>query len=846
MSRFLVSFLPMFCLLIAACDAQTNKNQGLSLKWELLENQFETPAHHKARFLIENQTGLPIEPGWKLYFNSVFFDLNAQIENPDVELKHLAGDFFVLTGKGKDAGIPKGESLSITYQSRNPHLKNHHAPEAPIFSLANGALVSNIQFEVSEMSVWDMRKQAGDSKLPIPTPDRLFEQNEGLSLLPKKDLPPFLPTPKSWKINGETQIVAQAGLAVVGDKAFAESATYLTKKIKEHYNPEILKSEKPIQIRISKREGFPVEGYSLEIRDRRVLILASDERGAFYGVQSFLALQPSDFWKGDSESLLLPQISIEDYPAYSYRGFFLDVARNFQTKEEIFRILDLMALYKLNTFHFNLANDEGWRIEIDALPELTAYGSKRGFSTDEENFQWPFYGSGVSPDKLPGSGFYSQHDFKEILRYAKERNIEVIPEIGFPAHSRAAIKAMEKRYEHYKKDGEIQKAEEYRLIDPDDQSKYLSAQNFRDNTVCVCKESVYHFFETIVMEFKGMYEEVGVPLKVFHTGGDEVPHGVWEESPICKEFLAENKSLKENDLGPYFRSRIGFFLKNEGIQQAGWEEIGQVEQKGEVVPNPNFSDRNWRIYAWNAVAGWGGEDMAYRLANAGYPVVISSSANYYFDLAYDWDPRERGHTWSGVGDMYQSWKTVPGQFFLSHDQTIDGEPWDWEKAKENFEVLTAAGKRNILGIQGQLWTETVKSPDMLEYYVIPKILGLVQRAWEGDPAWSTAVTIEEKKADRQKEWNLFVNQVAQVEVPRLESFQGGYKIRIPAPGLKRVGDQVFANLQLPGLEIRFTSNGQTPSPQDSLYSGPIPYSPNLRFRAFSPDGQGSMVSQLED
>ncbi|NVK51239.1 MAG: hypothetical protein HWE09_15815, partial [Cyclobacteriaceae bacterium] len=167
MSRFVVSFLPMFCLLIAACEAQTNKNRGLSLKWELLENQFEAPAHHKARFLIENQTGLPIEPGWKLYFNSIFFDLNAQIENPDVELKHLAGDFFVLTGKGKDAGIARGESLSITYRSRNPHLKNHHAPEAPIFSLANGTLVSNMQFEISEMSVWDMRKQAGDSKLPI-------------------------------------------------------------------------------------------------------------------------------------------------------------------------------------------------------------------------------------------------------------------------------------------------------------------------------------------------------------------------------------------------------------------------------------------------------------------------------------------------------------------------------------------------------------------------------------------------------------------------------------------------------------------------------------------------------
>ncbi|MCS5489876.1 family 20 glycosylhydrolase [Algoriphagus limi] len=846
MSRFVLSFFLIFSVLLTSCEAQTSMNEALSIRWELIENQLDDSSGSRAQFVIENHSGQTIESGWKLYFNSIFFDLNAQIESPGIELTHLAGDFFVLTGRGKEAAIPKGGILTVSYRSKNPHLKNHHAPDAPIFTLANGTIVPDIQFEKSEMSVWDLRNQAGESQLPIPTPDRLFEQNEGLSVLPKEDLPPFLPTPKTWKINGEPQWVTQAGLAVVGDKSFAKAATFLTKRIKENYNPEILKTEKPIQIRVSKKDGFPAEGYSLEIRDRRVLILASDERGAFYGVQSFLALQPADFWKGNAEGLLLPQISIEDYPAYSYRGFFLDVARNFQPKEEIFRILDLMALYKLNTFHFNLANDEGWRIEIEALPELTQYGSKRGFSTDEADFQWPFYGSGISPDKYPGTGFYTQEDFKEILRYAQERQIEVIPEIGFPAHSRAAIKSMEKRYERFQQAGNLEKAEEFRLIDPEDQSEYLSAQNFRDNTVCVCKESVYRFFETVVMEMKGMYQEVGTPLKVFHTGGDEVPYGVWEKSPICEEFLAENKSLKQEDLGPYFRSRIGFFLKNEGIQQAGWEEIGQLADNGKVVPNPNFAERKWRLYAWNAVAGWGGEDMAYRLANAGFPVVISSSANYYFDLAYDWDPRERGHTWSGVGDMYQSWKSVPGKFYLSHDQTIDGKDWNWEKAKERFEVLTEEGKKNILGIQGQLWTETVKSPEMLEYYVIPKIFGLVQRAWEGDPDWSSATSIEEKKALRLKEWNVFVNQVAQVELPRLESFQGGYKIRIPAPGLKRVGDQVFANLQLPGLEIRYTVNGGIPSRTDSLYSGPVTYSPNLRFRAFSPNGQGSNVSQLED
>ncbi|NVJ85371.1 MAG: family 20 glycosylhydrolase [Algoriphagus sp.] len=846
MNRFILSLILFQFVVFMACDAQSPEKNGLTIQWNLLDNQFDPPGFHRAQFILENHTGQAFQEGWKLYFNSVFFDLNAQLEDSAFEIEHLAGDFFVLKGKDSGKKIKEGEVISITYKSNRPFLKNHHAPESPIFSLSDGKLLSDISYQSSEMSVQDLKKYVGEQNLPIPTAELLFEQNDGLSLLPKEELPPFLPSPKSWKINGESIVASQAGVGVIGDKEFGSVAAFLTKRIKEFYSPEIIRTEKPIQIRISQKDGMPLEGYSLEIRDRRVLILASDEQGAFYGVQSFLALQPANFWSGETMSILLPQIRIEDHPSFGYRGFFLDVARNFQPKEEILKLLDLMALYKLNTFHFNLANDEGWRIEIKSLPELTTYASKRGFSQDEADFLWPFYGSGISENQSPGSGFYSQEDFKEILNYAKERHIEVIPEIGFPAHSRAAIKAMEKRYEKFKKAGDLEKAEEFRLIDPEDKSVYLSSQNFRDNTICVCRESVYNFFETVVMEMKGMYEKAGLKLKTFHTGGDEVPRGVWEKSPICQEFLAQINSLKVEDLGPYFRSRIGYFLKNEGIRQAGWEEIGQKESNSQIIPNSEFADRDWQLYAWNAVAGWGSEDMAYHLANAGYPVVISSSANYYFDLAYDWDPRERGHTWSGVGDMYQSWKTVPNKFFLSHDLTIDGAEWDWTVEESSFEKLTEIGKKNILGIQGQLWTETVKSPAMLEYYVIPKIFGLAQRAWEGDPAWAEASSKEAMKEARIREWNVFVNQVSQQEIPKLEKFHGGYHMRIPAPGLKKVGSKVHANLQLPGLEIRYTTNGQDPTLKDMLYQEPVEYSQGLRFRAFSPSGQGSFVSQLED
>lgn len=846
MKRILFLILMIYFSLSFACTAQNQAEKSLKIEWDLVENKLSEPYSHQAKFIIENQSEVDIQPGWKLYFNSVFFDLNAQLKSPDFEIKHLAGDFFVLTGSEAVGLIPVGEKLEIEYLSRNPHFKNSHAPDGLIFTLADGSIASNLRYQKHEMSVWDLEKYAAGSPLPVPTPAILFSQNESLKELSIEEIPPFVPTPHSWSRQGETIQVTQAGLAVVGDKVFAETATYLTKQIKAHYNPDVDRAEKPVQIRISRKEGFPSEGYFLEIRDRRVLILASDEKGAFYGVQSFLALQSADFWDGLSNQLTLPQISISDHPAYSYRGFFLDVGRNFMPKDEIFRLLDLMALYKLNTFHFHLANDEGWRLEVKALPELSEYASQRGFSDNETDFLWPFYSSGVEKGQSPGSGFYTQEEFREILLYAAERKIEVIPEIGFPAHSRAAIKAMEKRYERFSQLGEIEKAEEFRLIDPNDNSPYLSAQNFRDNTICVCRESVYNFFETVVSEIKAVYEDAGLSLKTFHTGGDEVPHGVWENSPLCEQFLKDNKSMTKAGLGDYFRSRIGYFLKRQGIQQAGWEEIGQKLEGGEVIPNPDFSDRSWQLYAWNAVAGWGGEDMAYRLANAGYPVVISSSANYYFDLSSSWDPRDRGHTWSGVTSLFNTWQTVPGKFHLSHDETVEGKPWDWEEAEQSFEKLTEKGKENILGIQGQIWTETVKSPEMLESYLLPRFLALTERAWVGDPDWSEASTTREKLEKRELEWNIFVNQVGQIEIPKLEKINGGYEISISPPGLQLREGMVYANTELPSLIIRFTTDGSEPTAESSLYSEPIPFSEKLRFKAFTKSGQGSHVSWLEN
>jgi hexosaminidase len=830
----------LFLLTTLPCWSQ------VSAKWELLENRFESPEFHRARLTLKNESLGEIQSGWKLYFNSVFISVNAEAKTQPFRIKHLQGDFFVLENDGKSPLISPGNEISIEYQSRGPYLKNSYAPEGLIFVTSNGSHFEIDDYKVQAITVDQLAEMASNTPLPIPTLELIYKQNEGLNLLPRNQLPPYLPSPKSWNYTGETLKIKNAGLAVVGAPEFVDASTYLLLAIKKGYKPTVNRAEAPINIRIVKSPELAEEGYGIAVSGRKVVISASTPKGAFYGVQSFLAMMPPTFSTESSDEIVLPQVQIQDEPAYGYRGFFLDVARNFQPKSQILKLLDLMSFYKLNVFHFNLANDEGWRLEIPGLPELTDFGSKRGFSEDESEFLWPYYASGADSEKSSaGSGYYSVTDFQEILAYAKARNIEVIPELGVPAHSRAAIVAMEKRYVKLNKSGKTTEALQYRLADPNDQSRYLSAQNFRGNTVCVCQESTYSFYEKLVIEVKTMYQSAGVELKNWHTGGDEVPRGVWTDSPICKDFLAENPDIKLEDLNDYFRSRAAEILKRNGLEMGGWEEIGQTHQGNSVTPNAKFADQNWRLYAWNAVAGWGGEDMAYKLANEGYPVVICSSANFYFDLAYDWDPNERGHTWSGVTDMYQAWKTVPGKLYLSHDQTIEGAEWNWTEVQKNFTKLTPEGKKNIIGVSGQLWTETVKGSEMLEYYLFPKMLGYIERAWVGDPTWSEFESEVEMKAKRLEEWNVFANLIGQREIPRLETILGGINHRIPKPGVIVKEGFVHANVQTPGLIIRFTQDGTDPVTTSPVYQDPIPLKGGEKFRVFSQKGNTGPVVSLD-
>jgi hexosaminidase len=832
-------------LLISGCSNSKNNPDvdDIYLDWELLSNVAVPKQQHEAKFTLTNKGEHELGSDWEIYFNTIFLSLSPKLHTEDVIIEHLSGDFFRIK---PNAGFPKlapGESFSFSYSSDNFLVKNSHSPHGVYMVLAGdneGKVIQN--YHIKPFKLHELAAFAQDSGLPIPTLNYLFEENKNLKLLSQKEFSPIIPTPRSYVLR-EGQI-GLAGDVTISASFHEKSALFLKEQLQKYYGGNVtISNSKEAEIFFEKGTvALGEEAYELEIGDK-ITIRASDERGAFYAVQSLLAMVPIEFFSGKVSAFSLPKILIQDEPRFGYRGLFLDVARNFQSKQAILKLLDLMAFYKLNVFHFNLANDEGWRIEIPGLPELTEIGSKRGHSKDEKDFLWPYYGSGPDKENSPnGTGFYSTEDFREILQYAHERHIEVIPEIGVPAHSRAAIISMRKRYYNKMASGDEAGAKEYLLEDFDDRSEYLSAQNFRGNAICICQESAFTFYEKVIDELLQMYSDADVPIKTFHTGGDEVPRGSWTKSPICEKFIAEKPELHSiHDLPNYFYTRINKMFKDKGLQTAGWEEIGQVEVlengKETARPNPIFAEEGFRVYAWNSVAGWGGEDMAYQLANAGYEVVVCNSSNIYFDLAYNMDPDEPGHQWSGYVDLKTAWRTVPLNHFISNERDMYGRVINTEALAAGKVELTEKGKRNIKGIQGQLWTETVKGQEMMEYYLLPKMLGLVERAWAQDPKWTSIKNQEDRKMEMELDWNVFANAIGQRELPRLDYLFGGFNTRIPKPGAKVENGLLHTNIELPGLLIRYTKNGTEPDENSPLLTAELPIEGKMKLKAFTISGR---------
>lgn len=399
-------------------------------------------------------------------------------------------------------------------------------------------------------------------------------------------------------------------------------------------------------------KSFENEAYELSVGDKGIVI-KGNEAGLFYGLQSLLQLMPVE----NASSIKLPKVEIKDKPRFGYRGAMLDCGRYFFAPDEVKRFLDQMSYYKLNTFHWHLTEDAGWRIEIKKYPLLTQIGAwRRGTQS----------GHGAETfDRLPHGGYYTQKQIKDIVKYAQERNITIVPEIDMPGHTLAVLAA----YPEVSCTG--------------GPFKVLEQWGIQKDVLCAGNEKTYELIEDVLDELLEMF-----PSEIIHVGGDEAPKDRWKECPKCQAKMKTEKLNNEDELQSYFIKRIGAYLQSKGRKMLGWDEI----MEGGLAPNA-------------MVMSWRGEKGGIEAARMHHEVVMAPTTFMYLDY-YQAAPE---------GEPVNIGGNLPLEKVYGY------EPLSTEIPTEN--------QKYVIGVQGNLWMEFIHTATKLEYMAFPRLLAVAEIGW---------------------------------------------------------------------------------------------------------------------
>ena len=860
-ARACVVFVALFA--VSKIGIAQSTERPFSATWRLLGHHVENNKAFYSELKLTNHREEPLgNSGWAFYFNRHPSWLLPELVQGDVNLDRISGGFFRITPKENFKPLATGESATVLYASNHPLTKTTDGAGGGYF-LMNGsedpADAIEVEIELLKPDV-DIVTLTGNQDW-IVSPEQRFEANEKIVSAGISDCP-ITPTPMSYeKSEGEFKI--DRTMIFRCPSELAETASHFQSNlekatgVKINLSADATSARKPYgsSIEAYLDEDAAPESYQLKVSPTFIEI-RGDAAGVFYATNTLIALLNDDEdaaatnKSATSATASIKCCTIKDQPRFAYRGLHIDIARNFHSKANLLQIIEQMAFYKLNKLHLHLCDDEGWRVEIAGLPELTEIGGTRGHTTDESDRLYPAYASGPVADANPaGTGFYSREDFIEILKYATQRHVEVIPEIDLPGHARAAIVAMKRRYDRFMKEGDKKSANEFLLSDPDDQSEYWSIQYYNDNVLCPAQPGVYRFFTAVVDDMKAMYQSAGAKLSIVHTGGDEVPAGVWQKSPMCQKLISEDDKLNDaTDLSYLLLEKLADILEKRDIQLAGWEEIALKadleDGHKEKVPNPNFADRNFIPYIWNSVVGWKGEELGYKLANAGYPIVLCNADHLYLSLSPVIDTDEPGYFWAGVVTMKTIFEFTPLDIYKSARTERNGKPVNRAELFAESTRLTESGRKNVLGIQGEIWSETLRNETLLKDRLYPKIVSLAERAWSPQPQWARADDLETMDTESDQAFAKFSNRIDRYELSRFTQAKIGY--HLDEPGVKQTDGKIMANVQFPiSQTIRYTTDGTPPTASSSEYTEPIAAAAGeYRFAAFSNDGRSSSVVSL--
>ena len=470
-------------------------------------------------------------------------------------------------------------------------------------------------------------------------------------------------------------------------------------------------------------KSLPKEGYTLVVTPQQISIKAADYNGALYALQTLRQLLPNEVESTElvKRDWLVPAVTITDAPQYQWRGLMLDVSRHFFPKEYILKTLDRMAMLKLNTFHFHLVDNEGWRVEIKKYPKLTEVGAWR---VDQEDKLWDertpnpanaFANPATAPKKY--GGFYTQEDIKEIVAYATKRGITVIPEIEMPAHAMSAIAAYPELSCHKRPIG-VPSGAVWPITD----------------IYCAGQEETFDFIEEVLTEVLALF-----PSQYIHVGGDEATHTEWEHCPKCQLRMKEHQLKNVHQLQSYFIKRIDDFLISKGRTLVGWDEI----MDGGLAKNA-------------VVMNWRGIEVGKKALAQGNPIVLTSDCyiDNYQGLP-DYEPQANGG-YLPLKKLYN---------------------YDLEK-----EVLADASveKSKVLGTQANLWAEHVGSTEHSEYMLFPRLLALAEISWTNDKLkdWDSFMRRTQHFMQRMDVMGIhYARSVYQV-VPTVENKEGNIYLKL--------------------------------------------------------------------
>jgi hexosaminidase len=836
-------FLILFALSFINSMGQANKPYDpntLRIEWNLLKNPNQNDTDFLCRLILTNnsQESLP-SSGWKIFFNLRYHGYQIQSAGSLFEIKHISGELFCLSPTSTFQGIKKGQFIAVDYTGEGK-IANYQDTPAGLFWVYD--FEPDVAIKLNKLIIHKPLEPVNDTDYSHRTDIIMaFNENSKIKDIPKNLLPKIFPTPLEYhedpgyfELNQNTTIHTAVNCK--------NEADYLANEIQQvtGKKPVINDSAKTDNIIWIEIKHMQPEAYYLQVRQNEIHIEAGDGAGIFYGIQSFKSILAASEFAPNHSSVKIPCTEIHDAPQFELREFMLDVSRNFQSKEEILRILDLMSIYKLNVFHFHLTDDEGWRLEIPDLPELTDIGARRGYPFSDNQQLIPSYGSGPDGLHSPGTGYYSTKEFIDILKYATERHILVIPEIESPGHAMAAVKAMNARYNKFMQAGNKAEAEKFLLYDRDDQSVFLSNQGFNDNVMNPALPSTYLFMEKVINEIITMYRQSGAPLKIIHVGGDEVPHGSWERSPSVAKLMKLNPSISNTrDLWAYYFRQLKSLLKERGLSMNGWEELDKGVQNqddsGSIIHNAEFIREKVLLDAWWNICD--NKDAGYNLANAGYKVVLCPVDYFYLDLAYSKSFNEPGDAWVGYLNLKKVFSFVPFNYYKNTREDIAGNllPKNYFTSRER---LIDSAKTNIVGLKAALWEENIGSAELLEYMALPRLLAVAERAWAKEPQWALEKDSNSFNEVFQHSWSVFVNVVAKRELPKLDIFNHGYNYRIPTAVAVIRNGEVAANCEFPGFLIHYTCNDSIPSVKSSIYHKPLSIKGVINFRVFNSMGRG--------